>query len=101
MKLLTTLLLLCAANAAQANPFPTGNAQTGKALFDKYNCNSCHAAMLGSDGNSMFTRENRKVNSPDKLIEQIKQCSGNVGANLTKQDEQHLGAYLNQYYKLK
>ncbi|MDO9012102.1 MAG: cytochrome c [Gallionella sp.] len=101
MKLFTALFLLFTASTALANPFPTGNAQAGKALFDKYNCNSCHAAMLGGDGNTMFTREARKVRSPADLVEQLKLCSGNIGASLTAQDEQHLGAYLNRYYKLK
>ena len=35
------------------------------------------------------------------LVAQITRCSGNVGANLTPQDKQHLGAYLNTFYKLK
>lgn len=101
MKLLFTLILLCAATAASADPFPDGRAQTGKVLFDKYKCNSCHAAMQGVDGSTIFTRANRKVHNKAELIEQIKLCSGNVGAKLTVQDEQHLGAYLNRYYELK
>jgi len=100
MKLITALLLLCAATAAQANPFPNGNAQVGEKLFNQYKCNSCHAAMLDGDGSAMFTRADHKVNSPPALIEQIRFCSGNVGAHLTPQEEQHLGAYLNRYYKL-
>ena len=56
--------------------------------------------MMGGDGNAIFTRPNRKVHSPALLIEQIRVCSGNVGANLTAQEEQNLGAYLNQFYKL-
>lgn len=36
-----------------------------------------------------------------ELVEQIGICSGNIGANLTPQDKQHLGAYLNRYYNLK
>lgn len=101
MKLIATLFLLSAATIAQATPFPDGNPQAGKALFDKYKCNSCHAAMLGGDGSAIFTRANRKVRDAGGLIEQIKVCSGNVGANLSAQDEQHLGAYLNRYYNLK
>lgn len=100
MKLLTALLLLCSA-AVQAAPFAEGNAQTGKAIFDKYKCNSCHIDMLGGDGSAIFTRPNRKVHNADELVGRIKQCSGTVGANLTPQEEQHLGAYLNRYYKLK
>ncbi|MDD2720075.1 MAG: cytochrome c [Gallionella sp.] len=100
MRLIPALLLLCAASAAQAAPFPNGNAQTGEKLFNQYKCNSCHAAMLGGDGSAIFTRADRKVHNPTQLIEQIRFCSGNVGAHLTPQEEQHLGAYLNRYYKL-
>lgn len=101
MKQLSILALLLLANSAFANPFPTGNAKAGEALFNKYNCNSCHAAMLGGDGNAMFTRANRKVTAPAQLVSQITQCSGNVGAQLSDLEKQHLAAYLNKYYKLK
>ncbi|MDD5383610.1 MAG: cytochrome c [Gallionella sp.] len=101
MKLITALMLLCAATAASANSFPNGNVQAGQKLFEQYKCNRCHAAMLGGDGNTMFTRTDRKVHNATELIEQIRICGGNVGANFTPQDEQHLGAYLNRYYNLK
>jgi hypothetical protein len=101
MKLISILILLSAASTALATPFPGGNPQSGKDLFDKYKCNSCHSAMLGGDGNAIFTRPNRKVHTPAELIEQIKICSGNVGANLTAIEVQHLGAYLNRYYNIK
>lgn len=101
MKPIATLILLFAATSAVANPFPDGNAQAGQKLFDQYKCNRCHAAMLGGDGSAMFTRADRKVHNAAELIEQIGICGGNVGANLTSQDKQHLGAYLNRYYNLK
>lgn len=101
MKLLFSIILLCTSISAQASPFPNGNAQAGQKLFTQYKCNSCHSAMLGGDGSAIFTRANRKVHNADELVEQIKICSGNVGANLTAQEEQHLGAYLNRYYNLK
>lgn len=101
MKPLVSILLLCAAASASADSFPAGNAKTGKTLFDKYKCNSCHEQMVGGDGSAIFTRANRKVHDAGGLIEQIKICSGNVGAHLSAQDEQNLGAYLNRYYKLK
>lgn len=101
MKLIALLIMLCAATAASANPFPNGDAQAGQKLFEQHKCNRCHAAMLGGDGNAMFTRADRKVNNANKLLDQIRVCSGNVGANFTPQDEQHLGAYLNRYYNLK
>lgn len=101
MKLIITLILLCAATAASANPFPNGNAQTGQKLFEQYKCNRCHADIMGGDGNAIFTRPNRKVHNAAELIEQIEVCSGNIGAKLTTQEKQHLGAYLNRYYNLK
>jgi cytochrome c2 len=101
MRTLTAILLLCAATAAAANPFPNGNAQTGQKLFEQYKCASCHVAMLGGDGSAIFTRPDRKVSSVADLIEQMHFCTGNIGVTLTPQDEQHLGAYLNRYYNLK
>lgn len=101
MKLLFIFILLFSSFSAQANPFPNGSAPAGQKIFNQYKCNSCHAQMLGGDGSAIFTRANRKVHNADELIEQIKVCSGNVGAKLTAQDEQHLGAYLNRYYNLK
>ena len=101
MKLTIALIVLCAASAASADPFPNGNAQAGQKLFVQYQCKRCHAEMLGGDGSAIFTRADRKVHNAAELIEQIGVCSGNVGANLTEQDKQHLGAYLNRYYHLK
>ena len=101
MKLITGLILLCAATATSANPFPNGNAQAGQKLFEQYKCNRCHAAMLGGDGSAIFTRPERKVHNATELIEQLEICSSNIGVSLTPQDKQHLGAYLNRYYNLK
>lgn len=101
MKLITALFLLGVTTTVSANPFPDGDAQTGQKLFEQYKCSSCHAAMLGGDGSAMFTRPDRKVRSAAALIEQMHICTGNIGINLTPQDEQHLGAYLNRYYNLK
>jgi len=106
MKLITTLsfaitLLLGAVATASANPFPNGNAQNGQKLFEKYDCNRCHNQIMGGDGNKIFTRFDRKRNTPDGLIEQIGMCSGNVNAHFTPQQTQDLAAYLNIFYKFK
>ncbi|HSM98195.1 MAG TPA: cytochrome c [Gallionella sp.] len=93
------IVLLCAATAASANPFPQGDAKTGQKLFDKYKCNSCHDEMMRGDGNKIFTRFDRKRNSPEGLIEQIGMCSGNVNAHFTPKQTQDLAAYLNIFYK--
>ena len=94
-------LLLMLSSTTQAAPFATGNAETGKNLFEKNQCNSCHIKMVGGDGSEVFTRPDHKVHSASQLIKQINFCAGNAGIQLSAQDEQNLGAYLNQrYYKL-
>ena len=101
MKLISTLILLFVATVVAANPFPNGDAKAGQKLFDKYDCNKCHNSIMGGDGNKIFTRFDRKRNSPDGLIEQIGMCSGNVNAHFTPQETQNLAAYLNIFYKFK
>ena len=101
MKMIVTLILLCASLAASAHPFPDGNAQAGQKIFEKYDCNRCHNQIMGGDGNKIFTRFNRKRNTPDGLIEQIDMCSGNVNAHFTAKETQDLAAYLNIFYKFK
>jgi cytochrome c2 len=101
-KFLVTMTLLTLATTAQAAPFANGDPASGKKLFDKYQCNSCHIDMVGGDGNAVFTRPNRKVSKPEQLSAQMKRCSGVVGANISAQEEEHLAAYLNQkFYKFK
>ena len=101
-RILAIFLLLYGAAQTQAAPFPTGDAKAGKKLFEKNKCNRCHIDMMGGDGSAIFTRPDHKVTSPEKLVQQMHVCSGNVGITLSAQDEQNLGAYLNQrYYKFK
>ncbi len=89
-------------SAAQATSFSGGDAQIGEELFDRYKCNSCHIDKVGGDGSAIFTRPNRTVTNPKEMIEQMTRCSGSLGKALTTQEQQHLGAYLNQrYYKFK
>ena len=100
LKFVSLLLVLC--GTVQAAPFADGDAKMGKKIFDQYQCNRCHIARVGGDGSTIFTRAERSVTRPEKIIPQIKVCSGMVGANLTPQQEQDLAAYLNQqYYKFK
>ena len=98
MKFLCILLLM--AGTAQAAPFESGNFEAGKKLFEQSHCNRCHIEMKGGDGSEIFTRPDHKVRSPSQLIKQINFCGGNAGVDLSAQDEQNLGAYLNKlYYK--
>jgi hypothetical protein len=100
-KLTATLILLCAATAASANPFPDGNAQAGQKLFERFDCNKCHNQIMKGDGNKIFTRFDRSVKSPDGLISQIGMCSGNVNTHFSPKETQDLAAYLNIFYKFK
>ena len=101
MKLITAIICLCAATAASADPFPGGNALAGQKLFEQHDCNHCHNEIMRGDGNKIFTRITRKVNSASGLVAQINACSGNVNVHFTPQQTQDLAAYLNRYYKLK
>lgn len=101
MRLLTALIFMTLAGTAIANPFPNGNADTGKKLFDKNKCSSCHVAMLGGDGSAIFTRPNRKVGTAQQMLTQMEACSAAAGITLSADDKQHLGAYLNRYYNFK
>ncbi len=90
------------ASAAHATPFTGGSAENGEKLFASYDCSGCHRAKMGGDGSAIFSRPNHHVRSAADLIPQIKFCSGNIGAQLTAQEELDLAAYLNQrYYQLK
>ena len=102
MKRIAVLILSLSAGVASAAPFPDGNAQTGKKLFEENKCNSCHIGKVGGDGSAIFTRPNRIVHNPQQMVDRMHVCSGAVGMTLTPQKEQDLGAYLNQtYYKFK
>ena len=99
--ILPALTLLAITTPAKANPFPKGNAQNGQKIFEKYDCNQCHNKIMGGDGFKIFTRFDRKRNSPEGLLEQIGMCSGNVNAHFNAQETQDLAAYLNIFYKFK
>ena len=91
------LLLIGTAHAAA---FPKGDYKAGKLLFDQAKCGACHTSMMGGDGNRLFTRPDRKINSADALFKQVQFCAAQVGAQWFADDEQHVGAYLNQqFYK--
>ena len=94
--ILMLALLLC--GGAQAMPFSSGDAAAGKRLFDRNHCNSCHDGMMHGDGNAIFTRPTHKVKNVEQLVDQMHVCSGNVGITLSAQDEQDLGAWLNQSF---
>jgi hypothetical protein len=91
-------LLLLAASTAHAAPFAAGNAENGKKLIVKYDCNSCHKGKMGGDGTAIYTRTNRIVTSANLLIDRMEQCSGAIGKQLTEQEKLDLAAHLNLTY---
>ena len=96
--LYASILLLSLSNIASATPFPNGDSATGKKLFDEHKCSACHTKMLGGDGSKIFTRAEHKVKSAQSLATQITTCSVNLGLTIFPEDEEHLGAYLNNNY---
>jgi cytochrome c553 len=91
-------LLLLAATAAHADPFAKGDAENGKKLMVKYDCNRCHKDEMGGDGTAIYTRANRAVNTAGLLIDRMEKCSGAIGKQLTKQEKLDLASHLNQTY---
>lgn len=96
------LTLLAPTAALAASPFRNGDPKAGEALINKAKCNSCHASMYGGDGSEMYTRDNRKVKTPQELLARVRFCNTQAGANWFPDEEEHVAAYLNQkYYKFK
>lgn len=98
----TALILTVVSATAQTAPFEKGNAETGKALFEKNKCSSCHISTYGGDGSKMFTRADRKIKSASSLLTQVTRCSTNLNLSLFDEDEENIAAYLNKsFYKFK
>ena len=91
-----TLLLISltlGAGSAQAALLP-GDAAKGKALHDKQ-CVACH-------DNSVYTRANRRIKSPEALIGQVNNCVHQVGLKLDRDQVNDLVKHLDEsFYKFK
>lgn len=99
-KFIATLVLLC--GTAYADPFADGKPDNGQKLFEKHQCNHCHDDKMEGDGNSIFTRPNRKVTNPQQLAAQITVCAHNARANFSAQEKLDIAAYLNKnFYKFR
>lgn len=97
MKYLLALILTLTAAVASADPFANGDPHAGKALTEK-SCTACHVSMYGGDGSKIYTRPDRKVNSPEQLKSRIRACNNNSGAGWFPEEEAHVAAYLNATY---
>lgn len=105
--LLTALLATVAATGVAAQPgasqpaaFARGDAAAGKMLSDK-DCVECHERRFG-DADTIYFRTDRKVHTPEQLLQQVRYCSAQIGSNYFPEEDEHVAAYLNlQYYKFK
>lgn len=87
--------------AAFADPFPKGDPRIGEKLVQE-KCVACHVRLAGGDGSAIYTRAERKVNSPTSLRQRVAVCNAQLGSGWFPEDEEHAAAYLNQrYYKFK
>jgi hypothetical protein len=75
--------LLAATQALQAT-------DTGKALVE-INCTSCH-------GDDVYTRENRRITTPEGLRKQVGRCELSLGLKWFDDDIDAVTAYLNDNY---
>lgn len=89
--LMFTLLGAHAAYAADAG--------AGQELHEAH-CISCHADMTDGKPTSLYTRENRLVDSLEGLDKQVRRCEQNLGLRWFDDDIDNVVAYLNQaFYK--
>lgn len=94
-KLLTVLLLTLLSVTAQAD------AKRGKSLHDN-NCMSCHIGIMGGVGADMYLRENRRVDSYQRLVKQVNRCNDNLDVPWHNDEVMDVVEYLNlQYYHYK
>lgn len=66
------------------------DAARGKTLHDEM-CMKCHDT-------SVYTRENRFIDSPAALSKQVNRCKANVGAQWFDEDVADVVDYLNQSF---
>lgn len=75
--------------------------QNGKELHDA-NCTSCHVGMQGGDGTSIYTREDKRIESHPALIKQVKRCRDSLGIPWPEEHVNDVVEYLNTtFYKYK
>ena len=71
--------------------------QNGKELHQS-NCTSCHISMQGGDGSSIYTRENKRIESHPALIKQVKRCRDSLGVPWPEEHVNDVVEYLNNNF---
>lgn len=97
------LALSLAGFAAQANPFPKGDAAAGKRLHDP-RCVACHNSMFpDKNGTQLYSDDMfRKSTNATQLRGMIDFCNNRTQSGWFEEEIQHVGRYLNDsYYKFK
>lgn len=98
--LAVVLLVVAPALAQQPKVLARGDVAAGKQLAEK-DCVSCHVRRFG-DAASIYTRTDRKVQTPEQLLAQVQFCNVDLKAGYFPEEEEHVAAYLNlTYYKFK
>lgn len=69
----------------------------GRALHDA-NCMQCHASLTGGDGNSLYSRSDRKVKTLAGLEKRVANCAIAADANWTPAQQQQVIDYLNSRF---
>ena len=81
--------------------FAAGDPKVGNTLHDKQ-CVACHVRLMGGDGSSIYTRDERIIKSLTALRQRVSMCATQIDAKWFPEDEDNVAAYLNQrYYKFK
>jgi len=98
MKYMLALLLIPLSTLADARPFEDADEAAGKALHsDK--CVACHETRFGGEeGSAIYLRPDRRVNTLSQLKAQITACTTQLSLDLFPEDEDNIGAYLNNHY---
>ena len=82
--------------------FAGADRKAGMMLHQEKNCAACHAQRLGGDGSSIYTRIDRKITTPAKLLAQVALCNAQLSSAMFPDDERDVAAFLNHdYYHFK
>lgn len=82
---------------AMAEAMLFGSADKG-AQWHAEKCDGCHAARFADNGNAIYTREDRRVQTIEGLMKQVQFCSANSGAGLSAEQMDDITAYLNKHF---
>ena len=92
------LAVALGAGSVSANPFPKGDAATGKKLHDP-RCVACHNSMFpDKDGTQLYSELFRKADTPVRLRGMIDFCANRTRSGWFEEDIQHVARYLNDNY---